>query len=233
MVNSKLPILKRSWNLRQDNVIIKKTLAIISVALLSSACGSTQSKPHGFAALKGKRLSGTSSNWLPIASPFSHPNNISTTVVPPMQTNDTNHTVSFFELKSKNDATAFYLNPPLASRLIAYGILQYQSLPGSTGIPQPSRGLDLRTCLWAGGPNQGGSAGGTPSGGTMNPAGKCNIGVSSSMGVATIIQRGNIVIISESIAHSVTGGNANPSELSSNTQYAQSALNLIKKVGLK
>lgn len=202
-----------------------------------AGCGSTTNS-NGLAALSGKRLPGTSSEWVPIASPFSHPTNVAATTTAPMQTNDTGNTVSFFEFGSTADATAFYKNPPLEARLIATGILQYQPLAGATGVPQPSRGLDLRGCLWSGGPGQGGSAGrGTPSGGTMNAAGSCSQGAASSIGVATIVQRGTVVLISQSVGKSVIGGHAGSAELSDPAlgvaRYALSALALMQQVGVK
>ncbi len=97
----------------------------------------------------------------------------------------------------------------------------------------PSRGLDLRSCLWAGGPGQGGDSGrGTPSGGNLLPSGQCSAGTSSSIGVATILRRGAVVVIVESIGTSVIAGPASPSELSEITALASSALQLLKTVGL-
>jgi hypothetical protein len=188
----------------------------------------------GFAALNGKRLAGTSSStWLPIASPFKHPTNIDGTITPPVETNDLTHTVSFFEFKSASAASAFYANPPLAARLITFGIHQYRPLSGATGVQSTSRGLDLRQCLWAGGPGQGGVAGkGTPSGGTMNSAGKCTKGTPSSFGVAILVRVGNVVVISQWTGMSVIGRSAGSAELSNAAPYARSALTLLRQVGL-
>ncbi len=188
----------------------------------------------GFAALNGKRLAGTSSStWLPIASPFKHPTNLDGTITPPVETNDLTHTVSFFEFKSASATSAFYANPPLAARLITFGIQQYRPLAGATGIAAPARGLDLRECLWAGGAGQGGVAGkGTPSGGTMNASGDCTKGTSSSIGVAIIVRVGNVVVISQATGTTVIGHPAGVAELSSAAPYARGALKLLSQVGL-
>lgn len=222
--------------MRHKQILLAVSLVAGFVAL--AGCGSSSSS-NPLAALSGKRLPGTS-GWVPIESPMAHPADVSTTVTPPVQTNDTSgHTVSFFAFGSDADAAAFYKNLPLEARAVAIapGILQYRSLAGSTGVPQPSRGLDLRDCLWSGGPGQGGAAGrGTPSGGTMNASGSCSVGSPSSMGVATIIQRGKIVVISQA-GKSVIGGHASGTELSDPelgvARYANSALALMQQVGLK
>jgi hypothetical protein len=211
------------------------SLAIGAIALVG--CGSTTNS-NGLAALDGKSLAGTS-GWIPIASPLSHPVNVSGTVIPPVQTNDTTgNTVSFFDFGSSADATAFYDDPPLEARLIASGIQQYRPLAGATGVPAPSRGLDLRECIWSGGPGQGGAAGaGSPSGGTMNAAGACSSGTPSSIGVATIVLRGGVVVISQSIGKTIIGRSAGHAELTDGSlgvaRYAISALALMQQVRVK
>jgi hypothetical protein len=194
--------------------------------------------PNHFPDLSGKRLPGAPTDWIPMASPLQNPVNVSTTITPPVQTNGTadggaQQTVAFFDFGNEADATAFYDKPPLDARLISTGILAYKQLAGYTGIPAPSRGLDLRSCLWAGGPGQGGDNGrGTPSGGDLLPTGQCSAGTSSSIGVATILRRGQVVVIVESIDTSVIGGPASPAELSKITALASSALQLMQSVGL-
>jgi hypothetical protein len=219
-------------------------LTCLMLATFLGGCGSSPAtsappgKPSGFAALSGKRISGTSPDWIPIASPFNHPANVSTTITPPVETDGmgadgSQEVVSFFDFGSAAAASAFYAGPPLGARLASPGILAYQPLVGNAGIPLPSRGLDLRSCLWAGGPNQGGTAGrGTPSGGELLPSGQCSIGTSSSIGVATIFRRGSVVVIVEVIDTTVIGGAASPSELQQNVPLALSALNLMHSVEL-
>ena len=203
-------------------------------AVVLAGCGSsTTSSSDPLAALDGKQLPGTS-EWIAIASPFKSPTDVAGTITPPVQTNNTGETVSWFAFASPAAAASFYKSPPLAARLIATGIQGYRPRAGSTGIPQASRGLDLRECLWSGGPGQGGSAGrGTPSGGTMDAAGNCTQGTPSSIGVATIVQRGRIVVISQAVGKTVVGGSASPSELSSVAGNARNALKLMQEVGVK
>jgi hypothetical protein len=220
--------------MRHKQILLPVSLVAGFVAL--AGCGSSSSS-NPLAALSGKRLPGTSSEWLPIASPLSHPANVAGTVTPPVQTSSTplgGDSVAFFAFGSPAAAEAFYKGPPIAARLDIFGILQYRPLVGSTGVPQPSRGLDLRDCLWSGGPGQGGSAGrGTPSGGSITASYKCTQGSSSSMGVATIVQRGSIVVISQSIGKTIIGGRARSSELSSVAGHANNALKLMQEVGVK
>lgn len=219
-------------------MVVTCLLAIVMVACGGTGTSSPGSpKPPGFAALTGKRVAGTPSDWIPIGSPFNQPKNVSTTVIPPVQTNGTgangDQTVAFFDFRNSTDAAAFTATPPLDARLIASGIQAFDSLQGSTGVPGTSRGLDLRECLWAGGPGQGGAAGrGTPSGGNLLANGQCSQGTSSSIGVGTIIQRGAIVVLVETIDTTVVGGPADPSELSQNTALASAALQLLGSVGL-
>ncbi len=220
----------------------RRVLSLLVVALAVGGCGSNKgNKADQFAALSGKRLPGAPSTWTPIGSPLSHPVNVSTTITPPVSTGalSADGAVSFFDFGSTADASAFYRNPPLEAREVAIslGILQYRSLRGATGVPQPSRGLDLRTCLWSGGPNQGGTRGkGELSGGTMSASGVCSQGTSSSIGVAMIVQRGNVVFISQSTGTDAIGRTASRSELTSPrigvVRHAKSALALMQEVGL-
>lgn len=203
----------------------------------STSSNGSSTHTNELAALSGKVLPGTPSSWTPIGSPLSHPVNVAGTITPPVETGEIagGNAVSFFEFGSAANASAFYRHLPLGAREVAIspGILQYQPLAGATGVPQPSRGLDLRTCLWS----YSGPGHGTPSSGTMNPVGSCSEGASSSMGVATIIRRGKIVVISQAIGQDVIGGHAHPAELTSSAlgvaRYAQSALTLMEQVGLK
>jgi hypothetical protein len=225
-----------------DRSALPVSLAIGAIAL--AGCGSSTSAPttsnnnNGLALLSGKRLPGAPSSWTPIGSPLSHPVNVAGTITPPVETGEIagGGPVSFFEFGSVAGATAFYKGPPLDAREVAIspGILQYRPLAGPTGVPQPSRGLDLRSCLWS----YSGPGHGTPSSGTMNAAGSCSEGASSSIGVATIVQRGKIVVISQAIGGAdVIGGPAHRAELTSFAvgvaRYALSALTLMQQVGVK
>lgn len=220
---------------------VAATLAAVAIGVTGcgSSATSTSPKPTGFAALTGKRLSGAPSSWLPIANPYTHPANVGGTVVPPVEAWGTgadgvaSDSVVFFAFANAADASAFYNNPPLGARIEAVGILAYQPLSGNTGIPAPSRGLDLRSCLWSGGPGQGGTAGkGASSGGNLQTSGQCSVGTASSIGIATIFQRGSVVVIVSSVDTTVIGGSADPSELSQNAALEISALQLMQTVGL-
>jgi hypothetical protein len=214
---------------RMDRTALPVSLAIGAIAL--AGCGSSAST-NPLATLGGKRLPGTSSEWIAIASPMSHPANVAGTVTPPVQTSSAplgGDTVAFFAFGSPAAAEAFYKGPPIAARLVTFGILQYRPLVGGTGVPQPSRGLDLRTCLWS----YSGPGHGTPSGGSITASDNCTKGSSSSMGVATIVRRGKIVVMSQSTGKTIIGGRARSSELSSVAVHARSALTLMQQVGVK
>lgn len=205
------------------------TVGLVGGALLA-ACGSGSSSDP-LAALNGKQLAGTS-EWIPIASPLKNPTDVAGTVTPPVQTSSAplgGDSVAFFAFSTPAAAEAFYKTPPIDARLDIFGILQYRPLAGAPGVPQPSRGLDLRTCLWSfSGPGHG-----TPSTGSMTASGNCTEGSSSSMGVATITQRGRIVVISQSLDKTIIGGHAHPSELSSVAANDNSALKLMQELGVK
>jgi hypothetical protein len=240
------------WKNQKVARLTSASVAVLSVGLLSCASATTQSgtptaPPSNltrFAALAGKSLSGTSADWIPIASPFKNPVKVSTTIAPPVETDGpgvdgATQTVAFFDFANEADASAFFNNPPVDAHLISPGILAFESLAGDTGIPNPSRGLDLRSCLWVGGPGQGAAGAGTPSGGHLLPSGQCSPGQgaaagspSSSIGAATILQRGDVVVLVEGGDATVIGGVASPSELSQNTALAHSALQLLQMVGL-
>lgn len=215
-------------------------IACAAVVLLSSAgCSSerNQATPTtGFAALNGKRLAGTSAEWIPISSPFDPPKNVATTISPPLRTvrngpgANTFTSVAFFDFATSSDATTFYENPPVDARLNLVSIQAFKSLDGETAVPPPSRGVDLRSCVWEGGDNEGPL--GSYAAGQLSASGECSLGHASSIGVATIIQRGPIVVIIESIGNMVVGGFANASELSQNAALAVAALKLLHQVDL-
>jgi hypothetical protein len=220
--------------MKRQFLVMVVAVVMLAVGLSTASAGTSSPLQR----LQGKRLAGTTSAWLPVASPFKHPADVAGTDTPPVQTNSVANTVAFFEFPSTKAASAFYRDLPLAARLAIFGVQQYRSLAGATRVPQPSRGVELRQCLWSGGPGQGGSAGkGTPSGGVMNAAGKCTKGTSSTFGVGIIIQRGRFVVLSESLAETVIGGNAPAAALADPSigasKYAISALALMQKVGIK
>ena len=208
--------------------------ALIGVvaAFALAGCGSSSSSDP-LAALNGKRVPGTSPEWNAIEGPVSPSANVAGTVTPPVQTSFPplgGDSVAFFAFGSPAAAEIFYKTLPIAARLDIPGILAYRPLPGATGVPQPSRGVDLRDCLWS----YSGPGHGTPSGGSITASGSCTQGASSSMGVATIIQRGRIVVISQATGKgAIIGGHAHASELSSVAGNANNALKLMQEVGVK
>jgi hypothetical protein len=185
---------------------------LVAFSLFLAGCGSSgTTTTTGFSSLIGKRVPGTSSAWLAIASPEAHPVDVAGSSSPPLVTNDdsTGQAVYFFEFPSSEDASAFYSNPPVASELVSTGVQAVESVSGATGVPTPSRWLDLRECLWSGGPGEGGTAGaGTPSGGKMNSAGKCSVGTPSSIGFAIIMQRSTTVAIAQAVGGGSVLGSA-------------------------
>ena len=215
-------------------------MLFVATLLVAAGCGLSTAHAGTTSPLRklvGRRLAGTSGTWVAIASPFRYPKDLAGTDTPPLQTASISNTVAFFEFPSAKEAAAFYRSPPLAARLSLYGVQQYRSLAGATGVPQPSRGLELRQCLWSGRPGQGGPAKkGTPSGGSMNAAGSCSKGTPSTFGVGIILQRGRFVVLSEGLGVTVIGGNAPASALTDASlgvsKYAQRALVLMKTVGI-
>lgn len=209
-------------------------LLLLLIGCTSAADNSASTT--GFAALKGKRLTGTSAEWIPISSPFDPPQNLSTTVTPPLRTvrigsdGKTFTSVAFFEFRTPTDAYAFYENPPVDARLNLVSIQIFRALGGDTAVPLPSRGVDLRSCVWEGGDNEGPY--GTYAAGQLSVSGECSLGHASSIGVATIVQRRNIVVIVENVGKIVVDGFATASELSQNVPLALAALKLLHQVAL-
>jgi len=156
-----------------------------------------------------------------------HPVDIAGTITPPVEATDSVlQTVTFWDFSDAGHALAFYNKAPLAARLDLAGILAFQPLAGSTGVPSPSRGLDEMSCLekLPNGITQ-------SSGGKVMASGQCSRGSLSSIGVATILTRGSVVVIAESIA-TTFGSVAASSALSKNASLASSALKLLQTVGL-
>jgi len=183
---------------------------MVALAVLLAACSSSPStnaaKPTGFAALTGKRLSGTSSSWLAIASPAAHPVDVAGTSTPPVITDNESafQSVTFFDFPTSAAAATFYSNPPLASVLtssplqVLSAVEGFQPLAGASALPAPSRWLDLRECLYAAG-HAVQSVVGTPSGGKIDAAGNCSIGAPRAIGLGMIFHQGTVVVIVETL----------------------------------
>jgi hypothetical protein len=228
----------RMFEKRRNDLARIALCGVACVLLGCVACGTApngSSPATGFAALSGKRLPGTSSDWIPISSPFDKPVDVATTIAPPTRTvrngaDGSFISVAFFDFGSPADATAFYELPPIDARLNLVSILAYEPLAGETGVPPPARGLDLRSCVWEGGDNEG--AYGTRAAGQLSDSGECSLGHASSIGVGTLVHRGTVVVIIENTSNTVVGGHANPRDLSQNTALASAAVQLLHHVGL-
>jgi hypothetical protein len=242
-----------SWYRKKQwwGVGIVVVIIVVAIAAGSSSTkptgSSSSTKPTGFAALTGKRLSGTSSAWLPIASPAVHPVDVAGTSTPPVLTRPDNayKSVTFFDFPSSASAAAFYSNPPqpvlTASPLqelpavVGGGI---QPLAGATATPTPSQWLDLRECVYS----ASSAVPGSPSGGIIDAAGNCSKGTPTSIGIAMIIQRGPVVVLVQTLggvlspAPITTATNIDAYSLSIESQnqaLAISALDLLHAVGLE
>jgi hypothetical protein len=175
-------------------------------------------RAQGFHALDGLQLPGTSAdNWGQLAEPATSPG--SATDMEQTSSNDLSYSVALFNFSSSTKATAFYNNPPAALRGFIAGALGYAPITGSTGEAAPSKGLDLRSCTGEG------------SGPSFLPTGQCSDGNSFSVGVATILQRGSVVIFVGYLTGSITQ-QGNPSNLARVQPYANDALQLLSSVGL-
>jgi hypothetical protein len=133
---------------------------------------------------------------------------------------DTVYTVAFFNFFSTADAASFYANPPAKITGFVEEALGYAPLAGPTGIPAPSKGVDLRSCDGLG------------SGPSLLPSGQCSDGSASfSIGVAIIIQRGSVDAF---VAYRVSAkrDHADPADLTKCTTYANDALQALASVGL-
>jgi hypothetical protein len=195
----------------------------------SSASGHSSAPGHtpsytvtgtgGFIALIGKLLPGTSdSNWQKLAQANDQP--VPAVDMVSASSVDATYSVAFFNFVSVADAASFYANPPAKITGFSEEALGYAPLAGPTGIPAPSKGVDLRSCNGLG------------SGPSLLPSGQCSDGSASfSIGVATIIQRGSVDVF---IAYRVSAkrDHADPADLTKCTTYANDALQALASVGL-
>jgi hypothetical protein len=199
---------------------------VASVAIALAACSSSTSSPgggpargSGFAALDGLQLPGTSEgNWEKLMETNGQP--MPAIDMDTASSTDTLFVVAFFNFFSVADAASFYANPPARIQGFIEQALGYAPLAGSTGIADPSKGFDLRTCTGLG------------SGPALLPSGQCSDGSASfSIGVGTIVQRGSVdffigYLVGEKHDH------GDPSNLAKLTPYAQDALHALASVGL-
>jgi hypothetical protein len=181
-------------------VTLMRVSVVVGVVVLLAASSSTGMAAAGFRSLIGKRVPGTSAAWLAIASPEAHPVDVAGTSSPPLVTNDDAlaQAVYFLGFANSKDAADFYVSPTVKVELVSNGVEGFEAVSGAPHVTAPARWLDLRECLWSGGPGEGGSRGaGTPSGGEMDAAGKCSSGTPSSIGFAIIMRRGSTVAIAQ------------------------------------
>lgn len=220
-----------SW-LSATSVIASAASPLAALPMTASAQGA----PRGFSALKGRVLPGTraykpggDSGWNPIGPESSPPTNVGGLASTPLVTypalDGLLPQVEFLAFKTKAAATKFYESPPARWQ---DSILSFNPLDGPTGVPSPSRGLDIFSC-----------ADGVK-------AGRC-VGANTCSGylsTAIILQRGKIVVLAEGAApgdpcgpsdRSTQGDPAAtdpPSALASDTPYAKKALSLLHQVKL-
>ncbi len=234
------PVYKRWWFWVTAVLIVIVVVTITITKRTQSATQSTTTGPVSITVLIGKRIPGASAGWIAIASPESDPVNVAGTSVPPLVTNNGSlgESVSFFQFLTVSQASAFYLQPPAAARLVFPGIQAYQVIADANAAPPPSRWLDLRECLRSGGPGPGGAEGAdTPSGGSMDAAGNCSVGTPSSIGFATELQRGNVVVLVQTMGGSPVLGSAGISTtadsttVSLNTALTTKTLSLMNSLG--
>jgi hypothetical protein len=205
---------------------LRTRAAVLGSAVVTlAACGSSTSSPRptvaqtGFAALAGTQLPGTTeSEWQLLMEANGQP--LPAIDMVSASSTDAAYSVALFNFFSAADAASFYANPPAKITGFLEEALGYVPLAGSTGIPAPSKGVDLRSCNGLG------------SGPSLLPSGQCNDGSASfSIGVATIIQRGSVDVF---VGYRVSAkrDHADPSDLSKLTTYATDALQALASVGL-
>jgi hypothetical protein len=177
--------------------------------------------PTPLKALDGKELPGTSPNdWSVLQEEADFP--APATDMEQTASNDLAYSVAIFDFASSTDAASFYATPPPAIRGFVGGALAYTPLIASTGLASPSRAMDIRAC--------GSNATGLLS---ILPSGQCsNGGEPYSVGVATITQRGAVVVFAAYLT-GVVQQHGNPADVSRLTQYVQDALSLLQSVGFR
>lgn len=170
----------------------------------------------GFAALKNKSLPGPApSNWPALQELGDVPP--AALAADEATSNDIKQTVTFYDFSTVMQASAFYKNPPGGMQSFIGGALAYAPLGGSTGAPAPSRGADMRSC--------GGSD-------VLTKSGACSTGGGTfSIGVATIIQRGKVVILVGWLSNN-RPLHATGAELNQNNALSLSAVKLLAEVGI-
>jgi hypothetical protein len=135
--------------------------------------------------------------------------------------NDLKYTVTFYDFRSRAAAMAFYAAPPGSMLSFLRGAQGYSSLGGPTGIPGPSRGLDLRSCIGEG------------SGVVLFPTGECSDGSQPfSIGVGTIAQVGPVVLMVGYVRNNALTKAATSSELGHNVKVALSGVSLLRSIGI-
>lgn len=185
----------------------------------TSASVTHESVHNPFAAIENRAMPGLPpANWPTLQFVGSPPGVRDTANV---GSNDLKYTVTFYDFRSRAAATAFYDAPPGSMLSFLRGAEGYSSLGGPTGIPAPSRGLDLRSCIGEG------------SGVVLFPTGQCSNGSQSfSIGVGTIAQVGPVILMVGYVRNNTLTKAANSSELGHNVKVALSGVSLLRSIGI-
>ncbi len=191
-----------------------------AVLLTSTAASARRESVHNrFPGIENTAMPGLPpANW-PILQFVDAPPGVGDTAN--VGSNDLKYTVTFYDFPSRAAATAFYDAPPGSMLSFLRGALGYSSLNGPTGIPGPSRGVDLRSCVGEG------------SGVVLFPTGQCSNGTESfSIGVGTIAQVGPVVMMVGYVRNNALTKAANSHELDHNVKVALSGVNLLRSIGI-
>jgi hypothetical protein len=211
---------------------------LAATIVLLTACGSSSGSPTTSAALIGRRIPGTGSDWQSVTA-GKPPTDFAGTVTPPVGAYDTGdeESVVFFEFANPKVAATFYTNPQAAVRHIEPGPQAFLRLSGAGPLAAPSRWLNLSWCVWTGGPDPRGIPTGAPFA-VPDPVGQCAKGSPNSLGIASISQRGNIVFFVQASGRGDINGGAVPTirsaayakEVEANVALSKSSLALLHSV---
>lgn len=204
--------------------VMSLAAAVAALFLMTVAPVSAATLSGGFQGLDGKVLPGTarSDGWVTIGSPFSHPADLAGTDAPPVRTTSSKLgvTVAFFDFASASKAAAFASHLPLSARLDQSDILAFGALAVGTGVPMPSRSLNLRGCV-------SGPARSVERTAHLNGSGHCSKGTPSSIGSAVVLRQGSVDVLVEVVSRSarIAGQNRH---LAGQSFYAGEAIALLQ-----
>ena len=198
---------------------------LVVAGALVSACGGSGNPRPGVATVVGTRIPGTSpANWRPFKACQRDCGGFVTAVF--SQGRYAGQQVVVFQFRDSQSASEFYSDPDQLNKFQVLGVVEALARSEKGPVAQPSRWLALRFCA-----AQANDPEGAPEGapvGEPDESGHCVRGALAPLGVASVTQRGDVVIDVQAASSRMSS----PKDLADNAAMTNATLTLLHARGV-